>query len=503
MEMVKQIKNSILITAGSAYLDIDAYACVVAMAELLRLQGENAIAYSKAPCNYSVCSSLIASGQILRELPVDVSEQDARYIVVDVSDPEFLKSSVSLERVVEVYDHHVGFEDFWSERIGDGSHIEFIGAAATLIYRQWQKTGLQDRMSRKTALLLISAILDNTLNLTSNNMTQEDRDVYFALCAHAHVGEEFRAEYFSEVQKSVEADLKNAIFGDIKTIRDNTILPSQMAQLCVWDADSILARIDEIRGWFKSQEEPFMINIIDLHLNCSYFVCDSEIHQRLISQCFCVSFISGVAKASTQYLRKEMIKKTKLLRLMEDNTMVELGFIHGRFQLFHNDHLQYALLAKEKCKKLIVGITSPENATLIREDIDPHRSEEASNPFTYYERFNMIKLALLEAGISREDFEIVPYPIERPEILYNYVPLSATSFFTIYDDWGYEKLHRLGELGYGTHVLFDKREKAMCSTEIRHKIVNGDDWSHMVPKAVYGYIVENGLTEKVIRLLKK
>ena len=183
--------------------------------------------------------------------------------------------------------------------------------------------------------------------------------------------------------------------------------------------------------------------------------------------------------------------------------MVELGFIHGRFQLFHNDHLNYALLAKGQCEKLIVGITSPENASLIREEIDPHRSEAASNPFTYYERYNMIKLALLEAGVKREDFEIVPYPIERPEILYNYVPLNATSFFTIYDDWGYEKLHRLRELGYGTNVLFDKREKAMCSTEIRQKIFKGDEWKDMVPNAVYEYIVENGLTEKVIRLLQK
>ena len=115
----------------------------------------------------------------------------------------------------------------------------------------------------------------------------------------------------------------------------------------------------------------------------------------------------------------------------------------------------------------------------------------------------MVKLALLEAGVKREDFEIVPYPIERPEILYNYVPLSATSFFTIYDDWGYEKLHRLKELGYGTHVLFDTRKKAMCSTEIRQKIFDGDDWKQMVPNAVYEYIIENGLTEKVIRLLKK
>ncbi|MBQ7345285.1 MAG: nicotinate-nucleotide adenylyltransferase [Oscillospiraceae bacterium] len=182
--------------------------------------------------------------------------------------------------------------------------------------------------------------------------------------------------------------------------------------------------------------------------------------------------------------------------------MIELGFIHGRFQLFHNDHLNYALLAKERCKKLIVGITSPENASLIREEVDPHRSEAASNPFTYYERYNMVKLALLGAGMKREDFEIVPYPIERPEILYNYVPLHATSFFTIYDKWGYEKLDRLKSLGYGTVVLFDDREKKMCSTEIRQKIVEEEDWKQMVPEAVYQYIVENDLTEKVKQLMR-
>lgn len=183
--------------------------------------------------------------------------------------------------------------------------------------------------------------------------------------------------------------------------------------------------------------------------------------------------------------------------------MIELGFIHGRFQLFHNDHLRYALLAKEQCKKLIVGVTSPENTSLIREEVDPHRSEATANPFTYYERYNMIKSALLEAGVKREDFEIVPYPIERPEILYNYVPLSATSFFTIYDKWGYEKLERLKALGYGTIVLFDDREKNMCSTDIRERIAAGTEWENMVPKAVYQYIKQNNLTDKVIQLLNK
>lgn len=316
--MIKHITNqtphisTIIITAGPTYLDIDAYACCVAMAELLRLKDENAIAYSSAPCNYSVCNSLVTEGQIFKSLPSGVQAEKAKYIIVDVSDPEFLKSSVPLDKVVEIYDHHVGFEDYWKCRIGNKAHIEFIGAAATLIYREWQSADLQDKMSRETALLLLAAILDNTLNLTSANTTEEDRTVFRALCVHAGVDEEFRALYFSEVQKSLEANLKNAIFGDIKTIRYNPILPPRMAQLCLWDADSVLAKIDEIRGWFEAQEDSFMINIIDLHRNCSYFLCDDGKYQRLLSQCFGVSFISGIAKASTAYLRKEMIKKTKL-----------------------------------------------------------------------------------------------------------------------------------------------------------------------------------------------
>ena len=182
--------------------------------------------------------------------------------------------------------------------------------------------------------------------------------------------------------------------------------------------------------------------------------------------------------------------------------MIKLGVIHVRFQLFHNEHLQYALDAKARCEKLIVGITSPENAALIREEVDPHRSNACDNPFTFYERFNMVKAALLGAGIPREDFEIVPYPIERPEVLPNYIPLSATSFFTIYDQWGYEKLHRLSELGYDTFVI-PRGEKGMCSTEIRTKIVDDDDWKYMVPESVYNYITENNLTAKVKQALSE
>lgn len=303
-------KNNItIVTAGSTYLDIDAYACSVAMAELLQLKGKKAIAYSNAPYNYSVCDFLVHKGQISKELPSEISTENSEYIIVDVSDPVFLESSVPLDKVVAVYDHHVGFEEFWADKIGEGTHIEFLGAAATLIYREWKAAELQKKMSRDSALLLLAAILDNTLNLTSANTTPEDIEVFNELCKKENISSEWCEMYFLDVQKSVEADLRNALFNDIKTIHNNSVLPSKIAQLCVWDAKSIIERLSEIRSMFTSCETGWMINIIDIKHRCCYFVCDDIRHQNEIEKVFEINFQNGVAKTPVSYLRKEIIKK--------------------------------------------------------------------------------------------------------------------------------------------------------------------------------------------------
>ena len=308
--MKQNSKNSppILVTAGSTYLDIDAYACAVAMAELLRLEGRDALAYSNATANYSVTPSLTKDGQVLRTLPPHFREQDARYVIVDVSDPDYIKDSVPLDRVEAVYDHHVGFEAYWQERIGEGARIEFIGAAATLIYREWKARGLQDQMSPASARLLVAAILDNTLNLTSSNTTEEDREAFSSLCTLGGISPDWCAAYFTEVQSLVEDDLKNALLGDLKRLRDTEILPPRMAQLCVWDTHRILDRLPEIREWLAGPDS-WMINIIDLQEKRSCFVCDDTERQEKIGATFGVTFEDGVAMAPVAYLRKQIIKK--------------------------------------------------------------------------------------------------------------------------------------------------------------------------------------------------
>ncbi len=303
-------RKKYIITAGCSYLDIDAYACMVAMARLLRLQGEDAIAYSPAYCNYSVCRSLVKEEQIVRTLPSDYSLENAKFIIVDVSDPHFLEQNIPLDHVVAVYDHHAGFEKYWNDRVGDGVHIEFIGAAATLIFREWKRAGLQDKMTRETAQLLVAAILDNTLNLTSANTTDEDRTAFDELCCGYHINDEWRSAYFSEVQENIEADLKSAMLGDVKFVRDNEILPSRVGQLAVWDAERILCNLSMIRRWFNECFDEWMINIIDIRRNCCYFVCEDEEHRRKIEKVFGVRFAAEIAKTETSYLRKEIIKKT-------------------------------------------------------------------------------------------------------------------------------------------------------------------------------------------------
>lgn len=291
-------------------MDIDAYACMVAMTQLLRLQGENATAYSKAPYNYSVCKSLIEEGQISNELSSEFG--DAQYIIVDVSDPEFLKDFLPLEKVVQVYDHHSGFEEFWKNSIGNDAHIEFIGAAATLIYREWKKAGLQDKLPLATIKLLIAAILDNTLNLTSSNTTAEDIETFKELCAISNVTEEWCALYFSQVQTSILSDLKNAILNDVKTVRNNAILPNSIAQLCIWDAQRVLSKLPEIRTIFADYSDNWMINIVDIKHCVGYLICDDEKRQEGLEKLFDVRFEAGVAKTQAPYLRKQIIKKTLL-----------------------------------------------------------------------------------------------------------------------------------------------------------------------------------------------
>lgn len=177
------------------------------------------------------------------------------------------------------------------------------------------------------------------------------------------------------------------------------------------------------------------------------------------------------------------------------------GVIHGRFQILHHDHLKYLLTGMARCDHLIVGIANPD-PTLTKEDkADQHRASLAANPLTYYERYLLIRTALVAAGLNLEQFSIVPFPINFPDLLKFYVPLDATFLLTIYDDWGERKLARFTELGLSTEILWRRplAQKGLTSTEIREKIRAGAPWQELVPPAtvplIQGWDLRSRLSE--------
>jgi len=166
--------------------------------------------------------------------------------------------------------------------------------------------------------------------------------------------------------------------------------------------------------------------------------------------------------------------------------MIETGVIHGRFQVLHNDHLRYLLAGKSRCRHLVVGITNPDPSLTASDEADPERHEPHANPLTYFERYVMIREVLSEAGLSEQGFSIVPFPVNRPDLYGFYVPLDATFFLTIYDDWGRRKREMFESVGLEIEVLWEKppEEKGLLAGDIRERMARGEAWETMVPPAV-------------------
>jgi hypothetical protein len=182
--------------------------------------------------------------------------------------------------------------------------------------------------------------------------------------------------------------------------------------------------------------------------------------------------------------------------------MVDCGVIHGRFQVFHNDHLIYTMAGKSRCRHLIVGITNPDPLLTCDDPADPNRSSPLANPLTYFERYTMVREVLLGAGLEHTDFSLVPFPINLPALYRFYLPLDATFYLTVYDEWGKRKLDQFRTVGLKTEVLWtkDPESKGLNAGEIRRRMAFEQKWEHLVPREAEMLMKKWGVPERLKRL---
>lgn len=326
----------IVVTAGSGYLDIDAYACCFAYARMLNHIGIPAVIRTTVLGNETVTPGLLTRELTLTEWPeltgsLDVGsskiyfspaiesmcsgstsrldDTDFTYAIVDVSEPAYFEPFVKLEKVVTVIDHHMGYKTYWQDRIGEDAKIEFIGAAVTLVFEEIEKHQALGCIDPPLARLMMAAILDNTLNFSAGVTSERDHHAYAQLNKIA--GNVDMAEmYFSECQEQIEASLVESIRADMKHITGEIYpgLPRHIGQLAVWDISGLMDRKEEIRSCLDSYGQEWMMNLISLKEGKSYLLAENPLIQKNLEEKIGGVFSSGQMVLDKAILRKELKK---------------------------------------------------------------------------------------------------------------------------------------------------------------------------------------------------
>jgi nicotinamide-nucleotide adenylyltransferase len=158
--------------------------------------------------------------------------------------------------------------------------------------------------------------------------------------------------------------------------------------------------------------------------------------------------------------------------------MVKRGLYVGRFQPFHMGHLSAVKAVLEDVDELVIVVGSAQY------------SHTMTNPFTAGERLVMVRLALEEAGLDSSRVWVVPVPDVHLHMLW----VSALEGYTPKFDLVYsnEPLTRrlFTEAGYKVKEIRFFERKVYSSTDIRAKMVKGEDWKNLVPKSVAAFIIE-------------
>jgi nicotinamide-nucleotide adenylyltransferase len=153
------------------------------------------------------------------------------------------------------------------------------------------------------------------------------------------------------------------------------------------------------------------------------------------------------------------------------------GLFIGRFQPYHLGHHEVVKRILEEVDELIIGIGSAQESHTIE------------NPFTAGERILMISRAIEELG-SRKRVYIIPLEdIYRNSLWVAHICSMIPHFDVVYTN--NPLVYRLfAEANFRVVKTGLVNRNEYHGTEIRKKMLEGDDWEKFVPKSVAEVIRE-------------
>ena len=161
------------------------------------------------------------------------------------------------------------------------------------------------------------------------------------------------------------------------------------------------------------------------------------------------------------------------------------AFIVGRWQPFHKGHLSIIKEIAEEVDEIIIGIGSSQ------------RSHTLNDPFTAGERIMMIIKSLKKYGFP---YYVIPIKdIDFNAIWVSYVETLTPPFDVVYTGNALVK-ELFEERGYDVRKPKLYNRKEYSGTEIRRRILNNEDWKHLVPDEVVDVINEIDGENRIKRL---
>jgi nicotinamide mononucleotide adenylyltransferase len=160
-----------------------------------------------------------------------------------------------------------------------------------------------------------------------------------------------------------------------------------------------------------------------------------------------------------------------------------IGMVHGRFQPVHVEHFQYILRGLAQCSQLIVGITNPDPSDFSAEAASPHRHLDESNPYTFFQRSEMIKQCLIDEHVDLGRISLAPFHLHDPSKWRDYLPPPRVivQYVRAFSEWEDQKIKLFEQHGFKVELLDYRAPKNVEGVQVRALKRSGGDWLTMVP----------------------
>jgi nicotinamide-nucleotide adenylyltransferase len=145
----------------------------------------------------------------------------------------------------------------------------------------------------------------------------------------------------------------------------------------------------------------------------------------------------------------------------------------GRFQPFHNQHLEVLSALSHKFDRIIIGVTNPDVANLQEHSASQHRHTDAANPFSYESRVNIINNSIAgNADLATIEIGIIRFDLTTPDSWQ--VPAETVFALRIFSPWEASKLALFSGQGFETFELPAPAIK-LSASDIRQSLADDDN----------------------------